>query len=237
LVTAFKSNLCLHQYSPKSWINCSAHIPAAELPPGTLLNTNGAGDSFVSGLLVAAMIRHTGMDAPPPSPSRKGESVKEVRGEPESFPKPTSSSKKMTPYNLYMKQNYMSLKQQYHGDKKAIFERCHEMWENESADVKFMYERMAREENEDPLPNENALDMMSDVGALESHMSEAYNDSLGQNYTTDESLNLESAVTFAGLVAAYHVDMSTRDLDHLDVSKLLEKAAVFPSQGNNLAEI
>lgn len=201
------------------------------------MNTNGAGDSFVSGLLVAAMIRHTGMDAPPPSPSKKLEGIKEV-GEVESLPKTSSaSSKKMTPYNLYMKQNYMSLKQQYRGDKKAIFERCHEMWENETADVKFMYERMTQEENYDPLPNQNALEMMSDVGAIESHMSDAYNDNIGQSYTTDESLNLESAVTFAGLVAAHHVDTSSRNLNHLDLTKLLEEAAVFSSQGNNLAEI
>ena len=148
---------------------------------------------------------------------------------------PTTTSK---PYNLYMKQNYVSLKQQCHGDKKAIFSMCHEMWENESPEVKFMYERMAREENDDPGSNTSALDMMSDVGALESHMNALnYDANREQNYTTDESLSLDSAVMFAGLVAAHHVDMSTRDSEHLDVTRLLEKATVFSNPRGSLTEI
>ena len=35
-------------------------------------------------------------------------------------------------------------------------------------------------------------------------------------------LNLESAIHFAGLVAAYHVDTTTQDLTGLDLSSLLQ---------------
>mmetsp|Transcript_14985 Transcript_14985/g.36515 ORF Transcript_14985/g.36515 Transcript_14985/m.36515 type:complete len:1046 (+) Transcript_14985:8-3145(+) len=221
---------------PTSWVNCAAHIPAALLPPGTLLNTNGAGDSFVSGLLVAAMLRHTGMDLPP-TPTRK-EEVGRATEEPITPPRTASpGGKKATPYSLYIRENYMSLKQQYHDDKKAIFERCHQMWEHETPDVKYMFERMAQEENEEPSSNANALDMMSDVGALQSQMSDSQDDAVARHYSTDESLSLESAVTFAGLVAAHHVDMSTRDLAQLDVHKLIEKAAVFSHPGRGMSEI
>jgi hypothetical protein len=47
-------------------------------------------------------------------------------------------------------------------------------------------------------------------------------------YMTNRSLNLESAVTFASLVAAYHIDTSTRNRQHLDVSTLIERAIVVP---------
>jgi hypothetical protein len=51
---------------------------------------------------------------------------------------------------------------------------------------------------------------------------------------TNRSLNLESAIQFASLVAAYHIDVSTRDRSHIDVSQLIARAMVFPS---NLEEI
>ena len=46
---------------------------------------------------------------------------------------------------------------------------------------------------------------------------------------TNESLTLESAVQFAGLVAAHHVNIETRDLEHLDIGQLLERAMIFPT--------
>jgi hypothetical protein len=203
-----------------------------------LLNTNGAGDSFISGLLIASMIRHTGMDVPS-SPSRNNKEAKDIWREPENISKSISSpsGKKLTPYNIYMKENYVSLKQQCGGDKKAIFTMCHEMWENESPDVKFMFERMAREDVEDPGANENPFSKMSDPHAIGSQLSQDYGENGPQQYTTDESLNLESAVMFAGLVAANHVDMSTRNNDHLDVNKLLEKATAFSLNTGNISEI
>lgn len=191
----------------------------------------------MSGLLVAAMLRHTGMDLPP-TPTRK-EEVGRATEEPITPPRTTSPGKKVTPYSLYMREHYVSLKQQYLDDKKAIFERCHQMWEHETPDVKYMFERMAREENEEPSSNANAnaLDMMSDAGVLQSQMSDSHDDTVARHYSTDESLSLESAVTFAGLVASHHVDMSTRNLAQLDVHKLIEKAAVFSHPGRELGEI
>jgi hypothetical protein len=218
-------------------------MPAAELPPGTMLNTNGAGDSFTSGLLVATMLRHTGITVASVRSPNGNKSDDMKNGESEkasevSFARSTASStKKLTPYTLYMRENYVSLKRQCKDDKKAIFTKCHEMWENETPDVKSMYGRMAKEENEEAGIN-TSMTSMDDVESLDtsnlSHgtTSSGYdNNNLSQtgNSMTNKSLNLESAVQFAGLVAAHHVDVSTRDLAHLDVSSLLERAMMFPT--------
>merc|ERR1711865_160223 len=58
-----------------------------------------------------------------------------------SFRGVSRNGKKATAYTLYMKENYVTLKQQCKDDKKAIFTRCHEMWERESTEVKNMHER------------------------------------------------------------------------------------------------
>jgi hypothetical protein len=63
------------------------------------------------------------------------------------IPRNTPTTKKQTPYTIHMRENYVTLKWQCKDDKKAIFTKCYEMWENESQDVKSMYERMAKEEN------------------------------------------------------------------------------------------
>ena len=47
-------------------------------------------------------------------------------------------------------------------------------------------------------------------------------------YMVNRALTLESAVQFASLVAAHHVDTSTRNLTHIDVTSLLERAMIFP---------
>ena len=143
------------------------------LPPGTMLNTNGAGDSFTSGLLVATMLRHTGMAV-----NASGNDVgdDEIITEETTAPKSAQPTKKLTPYTLYMRENYVSLKRQCNGDKKEMFTKCHEMWENESVEVKRMYERMAREENEDS--------NIHDVSAIESMDS---NVSQGQSFTKDDA--------------------------------------------------
>lgn len=202
-------------------------MPASILPEGTRINTNGAGDAYTSGLLVASMLRHTGKvsagrtekDEEPPhsrleSPEKKKNDSKIA----------ASPTKKMTPYTLYMKENYVTLKQECGGDKKAIFTMCHEMWENESDDIKAMYARMVKEEYDDSA-TETATAIMSDTSmdALESKLSRDY---AGVQFQTEQSanasLNLESAVQLAGLIAACHVDTSTRDLDQLDLGNLLE---------------
>lgn len=227
---------------PSSWINCAVHIPAALLPQGTKLNTNGAGDSFTAGFLVATMLRHTGMTVTRPPPVTEDD----TKDSESSFERDTSfttknkSSKKVTPYSLYMRENYVTLKQQLKGDKKAIFTKCHEMWENESDEVKSMYERMASEENEDYGPNSSGVSL-DDFETIDTRFRPVQTNTVDMDSSvpkrqpmTNQSLNLESAVQFAGLVAAHHVNMGTRDLDHLDVSSLLERAMIFPT---NIQEI
>jgi hypothetical protein len=211
---------------PASWIDCTAMIQAVELPPNTAINSNGAGDSFTSGLLVAAMLRHTGVTVPIQSPEAKVDSPLAL----------LTIKKTLTPYTLYMRENYMFLKKQCKDDKKAIFSKCHEMWENESEQVKAMYERKAQEENERDGENEMSVRVMDDIDTLDSKRQHATSmdrddatPSKANKYMTNRSLNLESAVQFASLVAAYHIDMSTRDLPHIDVSPLLERAFIFPT--------
>jgi hypothetical protein len=46
-------------------------------------------------------------------------------------------------------------------------------------------------------------------------------------YMTNRALNLESAVQFASLVAAHHVDVSTRDELHIDVSRLSDRSLII----------
>mmetsp|Transcript_17868 Transcript_17868/g.49489 ORF Transcript_17868/g.49489 Transcript_17868/m.49489 type:complete len:1074 (+) Transcript_17868:262-3483(+) len=218
---------------PASWSNCSAHMPAALLPEGTVLNTNGAGDSYTSGFLVATMLRHTGkitsntsspaVDTPQkkedPSPSTKSS-----RGS-------SRGVKKMTPYTLYMKENYVTLKMQCKDDKKAIFTRCHAMWENESDEVKGMYERMVKEEYDDT-ESEISTSVMSDTSldALDISDVASTNNSNDVQYQIEQKqnacLNLESAIQFAAVVAAHHVDTKTRDLNSLDIGSLLQASIV-----------
>ena len=151
-------------------------------------------------------------------------------------PKSPPNKKKLTPYTLYMRENYVSLKQQCNDDKKAIFTKCHEMWEAESNEIKQMYERKAEEENEADAENEMSMKVIDAMEALDSTQqlhtspSHSYDESNPRNlYMTNRSLNLESAVLFAGLVAAYHIDMSTRNLKHVDMLQLLERSMVFPT--------
>jgi hypothetical protein len=118
---------------PASWIDCNAKVGGVELPETTVINSNGAGDAFTSGLLVASMLRHTGMTVKtneetatklPAGSASSVESFEPLGEQRTSYGKP---KKKMTPYTLYMRENYMSLKKQCNDDKKAIFSMCHEM--------------------------------------------------------------------------------------------------------------
>jgi hypothetical protein len=218
---------------PASWADCCAKVGCVELPEDAILNGKGAGDSFLAGFLVASMLRHTGMTVPanePDSP-KKDTSTYET---PSSSPR--AAKKKLTPYSLYMREHYLSLKTQLHDDKKAIFSRCHEMWENETDDVRNLYERRAFEENEvDSNDNEMSIAMetldstLKVDAALKS--SEVRSVASPRNlYMTNRSLNLESAVQFASLVAAFHVDTATRDRTHVDVGNLLDRAMIVSSR-------
>jgi hypothetical protein len=48
-------------------------------------------------------------------------------------------------------------------------------------------------------------------------------------YMVNRALTLESAVQLALLVAAHHVDTSTRNLKHIDVTSLLERGLAVQS--------
>jgi myo-inositol-1-phosphate synthase/sugar/nucleoside kinase (ribokinase family) len=153
---------------PTSWIDCTAKVGCVQLHDGTVINSNGAGDAFTAGLLVATMLRHTGMTLP----GQDGEAQSSARMDPPRVHKtPTAGSrtpqKKLTPYALYMQENYVTLKMQLKDDKKAIFSRCHEMWENESNEVKALFERRATEENEEG-GTDLSKRVMKDLEALDS---------------------------------------------------------------------
>jgi hypothetical protein len=131
-----------------------------------------------------------------------------------------------------MKENYVSLKKQLKDDKKAIFTKCHEMWENESEEVKAMYERRAEDdfaaqESEASFRLVNEMDTRGSLATKESSESDD-DEEITNKYMTNKALNLESAVLFASLVAFHHIDISTRDLDHIDVIRLLDRSVIFP---------
>jgi myo-inositol-1-phosphate synthase len=226
---------------PASWVDCTAKVGSIQLPAGTVINVNGAGDSFTAGFLVGAMLRHTGMTVTASSASTaaptttaesatRNEEKAEVRDRVSARAK--KEKKKLTPYTLYMRENYVSLKKRCNDDKKAVFSMCHEMWENETDDVKALYERKAMEENDHDSDNEMSMKVINDIEAMDTahqHHEQA-EDSLPRNiYMTNRSLNLESAVQFASIIAAYHIDAETRDRNHIDVNLMLEKAMLIPS--------
>jgi myo-inositol-1-phosphate synthase len=227
---------------PASWVDCTCRVGSVELPPETVLNGNGAGDAFTAGFLIAAMLRHTGMtvssftptahDAPSSarSPSKPAEPRRPVSSALQNSPK-----KRLTPYTLYMRENYVTLKAQLHDDKKAIFSKCHEMWEMESDDVKALYERRAVEANEEESPNEMSIKVMDDMESLDStrKMDPSQHTQMispRNVYMTNRSLSLESSVQFASLVAAYHIDTSTRNRTHIDLGQLVDRAMVVSAR-------
>jgi len=237
---------------PSAWVDCTVKLPAAELPPGTVINTNGAGDSFTAGFLMATMLRHTGMskqDTLDNGPYDGGASdVSLDLGElemplPASHPAPSkqtlpSMKERLTPYQLYMRENYVSLRQQCNDDKKAIFTKCHEMWEQESEDIKSLYERKAREEDEDEADDDQyelSMRLLDSMDALDSafrpRLSGVEDEVEKSTNATDRALKLEAAVGFASLVAAHHIDVSTRDLLHVDITRILDQAIRVVSEG------
>ena len=197
---------------PELWGDCTCQVGCVELPKNAVLNGNGAGDSFTGGFVVAAMLRHTGV-------TLSSQTIDKRSGkEPNSnLTNKTSTSTpqriKLSPYNLYMRENYVTLKNQLSDDKKAIFSKCHEMWENETEQVKLTFERKAIEENEKEAQDNVPIKAMDALETLDDAL------------TTSRSLNLESATQFASLVAAYHVDASTRDRLHVDIGPLLARAS------------
>jgi myo-inositol-1-phosphate synthase len=211
---------------PASWVDSTSRVGCVEMPEDAELNGNGAGDSFTAGLVVAAMLRHTGMTF---SSNHKDKfSTSDVA---DSTKPPTDVQKKrLSPYNLYMREYYMTLKTQLRDDKKAIFSKCHEMWESETDQVKAIYERKAIEENEQGAQNKMSTKVIDDIETLDAVEIPPLQMTPRNAYMTNRSLSLEAAVQFASLVAAYHVDVSTRDRLHIDISQLLERAMMISTR-------
>jgi len=252
----------LSKMLPSDWIDCKVKVGAAQLPPGTPINSNGAGDAFTCGLLVAAMLRHTGLcmqvvlDESTKNSSHLVFDEEEedealdlsvellLKNNPVLSSKPDSKNKQMTPYSLYMKEKYVALKADAAGGgggggdgKKDIFLKCHDMWENETVEIKQMYERKCKEELETTTTTTDATkqgdtdtllqttNSTTTASNLEGTKSEE--DMLSRNPSmVNRSMALETAAQFASLVAARHIDMSTRDFLHLDIDKLLEQSIV-----------
>ena len=208
-------------HSPSTWAGEDISVDAAELPPDTVINSNGAGDAFTSGLLVAAMLRHTGISMQYGSSPVVEEKDIDVDLDTEI----SSSARKVTPYSLYMKENYVALKAQCSDDKKSIFAKCNEMWEKESEEEKQMYERKAKEEmakmEEEAAAQAFKEEYLSDLDSFPAspEISRKLN-------LVNQPMNLETAAQFASLVAARHVDTSTRDCSHLNINTIKEQSSV-----------
>ena len=104
------------------------------------------------------------------------------------------------------------------------------MWEHETDEVKFLYSRRATEENETAEENDVSMQLQNVMLAFDTctaQPSVEIDDTTNQ-YMANRALTLESAVQFASLVAAHHVDMLTRNLRHIDVTRLLERSMIFP---------
>ena len=106
------------------------------------------------------------------------------------------------------------------------------MWENETAEVKQMYDRKCKEEvensdGEKPASLKIEKTLTEDKSNAVVKEEEVDEDMLSMNPSlTNRSMTLETAAQFASLVAARHVDMSTRDFLHLDINTLLEQSIV-----------
>lgn len=180
---------------PKSWADCAVMSQASELPKDAVINSNGAGDSFTAGFLVAAMLRNPYASSPKAMSSVVHRSLSPLH---------KKQPQRMTAYTLYMSEMYMSLKTQCDDDKKEIFRRCHEQWQNETDEVRRNYEDKAAK-----LPSENA-----DVIKYSTD---------DNNSGYQQTLTLQQAADFASLVAAHHVNVATRNVKYLDLQLLLEQ--------------
>lgn len=214
---------------PSCWVDCTTKVDAVRLPEGAVINGNGAGDAFTAGLLVATMLRHTGLTVPQDMDDKeevdlRNVSVDSINSKDLKSSRTSTSKTKLTPYTLYMREHYMSLKRQCNDDKKAIFSICHEMWENESEEVKALYERKLKEEMKEEQDPSDLL-VMDVMETLDSTRKMTTSQTAHRNvYTSNRSLTLESAVSFACLTAAHHINMATRDRPHVDVNDLIRRA-------------
>lgn len=183
---------------PKSWVDCTVKSNASELPRNATINSNGAGDSFTAGLLIAAMLRnscHWSPNSPKALSSVARQSVSPLQ---------KKQPQKITAYTLYMSERYVSLKAQCNDDKKEIFRRCHEQWQNETDEVRRNYEN-------------KVANLISEDEYIAKYSSD------DNNTSHQQTLTLKQAANFASLIAAHHVNVATRNLEHIDLKVLLEQ--------------
>jgi len=87
---------------PKLWVECMVKANAWELPKDVIVNSNGAGDAFTAGFLVAALLRKSSVVS--------SNTFKAVS------PSQKKQAQKMTAYTLYLSEKYASLKSQCNDD-------------------------------------------------------------------------------------------------------------------------
>jgi myo-inositol-1-phosphate synthase/sugar/nucleoside kinase (ribokinase family) len=152
---------------PQSWANCKANVGSVRLDENSILNTNGAGDSFTAGFLIAAMLRS--------DPTPENLSVAQ-----------TKSGKKSLA--SFMKANYDNRKVGSNDtEKRALFSKCRLSWVQQDGNFK--------------------SGKLIDSGVTDA----------------GESFDLKSALKFASRIAAFHIDVSTRDDLRLFLHDLIEK--------------
>lgn len=213
---------------PSTWIGQEISVGASLLPPETEINSNGAGDSFTCGLLISAMLRHTGLDMSEEIVSPQKANKLNVDIDSESLEDlvadDVATTKAPTPYSLYMREKYVALKNEStSGDKKSLFSKCHQMWEAESDEIKKMYERRCKEEIETAKTTPNTP-TAKDIDPSPIVNEEKKKLPKRDLELANQPMNLETAAQFASLIAAKHIDMSTRDNKHLNINKIRDQS-------------
>jgi hypothetical protein len=102
------------------------------------------------------------------------------------------------------------------------------MWENETEEIKSMYDRKCREEVEIRKPSP---DTPTAKNVSISFFSDDATKSLPPSrnlHLANQPMNLETAAQFASLVAARHIDISTREIPYLNINRIREQSTASP---------
>jgi len=128
------------------------------------------------------------------------------------------ASQNMTAYTLYMREHYNTFKtHSSQEDPKVLFDKCNDLWEKESKETKELYEVKCKSEIEKSISECVSRDLEESSASMDSNVE-----------TGGESLSFESAARLASLIAARHIDVSTRDDVRLELHSLLEGAMIHP---------
>eukprot|EP00552_Chaetoceros_brevis_P000126 CAMPEP_0197740874 /NCGR_PEP_ID=MMETSP1435-20131217/25541_1 /TAXON_ID=426625 /ORGANISM="Chaetoceros brevis, Strain CCMP164" /LENGTH=107 /DNA_ID=CAMNT_0043330721 /DNA_START=51 /DNA_END=374 /DNA_ORIENTATION=- len=99
------------------------------------------------------------------------------------------------------------------------------MWAAESVENKQMYERRCKEEIEKNDAEAATVAVQATPPSKAKRSDE--NDVPSRNlHLANQPMNLETAAQFASLVAARHIDMSTRNLTHVNINRIREESSV-----------